>query len=194
MDVGFNNKNTFEHKQLKDVVFLVEATSNEQHNLWREYANDHYDLDGLDTEIPIPSILEQGYNSCTRQQLDEFIELRALADKVIERNRKIKESRKYRVDWIQDNRGFLIEIGQLNKAPICVSFFFAKIKGHRVGFYEVTSRVAHHGMVEDWLTEHFQLTHDGYTRWNHTNADNFHNCIRGLDTLDKEPRDTIYKK
>jgi len=43
------------------------------------------------------------------------------------------------------------------------------------------------------LIKQFQLTHDGYTRWNHTNSSNFHNCVNSLDRLDKEPRETIYK-
>ena len=40
MDVGLNNRNTLGEiaPELTDVVFLVEATSAEQHNLWSEWS------------------------------------------------------------------------------------------------------------------------------------------------------------
>ena len=44
-------------------------------------------------------------------------------------------------------------------------------------------------MVEDWFLAKFQLTHDNYTRWNHVDSNNFHNCVNSLDRLDIEPRD-----
>src|SRR3989304_1827163 len=42
MDVGLNNRNTLGEvaPELADVVFLVEATSTEQHNLWSEWAEE----------------------------------------------------------------------------------------------------------------------------------------------------------
>ena len=52
MDVGLNNKNLFKEEELKDVVFLVEATPQERHNLWVDYCIDHYDYFGLDELFP----------------------------------------------------------------------------------------------------------------------------------------------
>lgn len=49
-------------------------------------------------------------------------------------------------------------------------------------------RAVDHSMVDNWLREHFQLTHDGYTRWNHVDSNNFHNCVGSFNRLDKEPR------
>lgn len=54
MDVGFNNTNTFEIEELKDVEFLVDATSTEKFELWKECAKEHYDLNKLDRELPCP--------------------------------------------------------------------------------------------------------------------------------------------
>ena len=79
------------------------------------------------------------------------------------------------------------------KLPIYISFNYAIVDGHKILFYECKSLLAHHGYVEAFFKTYFQRTHDGYSRWNHTDAMNAHNCFGYFYTLDKEPRDTKYK-
>jgi hypothetical protein len=125
---------------------------------------------------------------------EEFISLLSLEfrEKVSTLNRKVEQVLIKRVDWKQIGSGFGITIGQVQKKPVTVSFSFAIINGKKVCFYYCMSRMADYTMIHDWLISKFQLTHDNYTRWNHSDATNFN--PRDLEDIDKEPRNTIYKK
>lgn len=73
--------------------------------------------------------------------------------------------------------------------PVMVSFMLAEINDVLVAFYSSDSLLSHHGYIEEFLSENFQLTHDNYSRWNHTNATNFHTgCLRELDELPRESK------
>jgi hypothetical protein len=54
-------------------------------------------------------------------------------------------------DWKQEGMGFMTCIGELAGRPVCVGGFYARINGIRVMFYEATSQVVDHDMVERWL-------------------------------------------
>lgn len=191
MDVGLNNKNTFEHEQLKDVVFLVEATSPEQHNLWQEWAKDYRDVHSLDIPIKIPEkfkLFEDSVRDLFSPELRAEIEiLKMTCKRVAIRNDDIAESQEHRVDWEQMT-GVLIHIGN----EIYLSFSFVKINGKKIAFYYPSSAKVDYTLIEKWLIKHFQRTHDNYTRWNHTDAQNFHNCVNSLDDIDEKPRKTKY--
>jgi hypothetical protein len=77
--------------------------------------------------------------------------------------------------------------------PVMLELSFAIVNGHKIAFYTSNSRLVHWGYIEAFLITYFQRTHDGYTRWNHTNASNVHNCFGSLDDIDKKPRDAKYK-
>lgn len=182
MDVGLNNRNTLGEVDpaFTDVVFLVNATSTEKFNLWQEYSKESMsNVQPLSDEII----------SKLKEELDSN-----LFDKVLALNKKVDKNKLKRIDWEQISSGFALKIGQIDSRPVCVTFSFAIINEKKICFYEATSQAVCHKMIEDFLIEKFQLTHDNYCRWNHTNADNFHNCVGGLGRRDKEPRDTIYKK
>jgi hypothetical protein len=199
MDVGLNNRNTFEDPELKDVVFLVEATNQEYHNLWKDWSLEYCTIGKMYKQIPIPPIenislfTDNVQRTLTGKQQLELYQLQKMYESVVERNKEIKELVDRRVNWKDISAGFWRQIGTHKNMPVCISFRFAYINGHKIAFYESTSQVAHHGMIEKYLIEKFQLTHDGYTRWNHTDATNFHNCVNSLDDLDIEPRDTTYE-
>ena len=182
MDVGLNNRNTLGEiaPEFKDVVFFVEATSTERNTLWSEWATQ--------SMANIEPISEE-MMSLIQEKLDSEI----LYERILKLNRKVKGNSHPRVDWGQIYAGVVITIGHVGKLPICVSFNFAFINGKKICFYEATSQVVNHKMIEDWIISKFQLTHDKYCRWNHTNAVNFHNCVHSLDNLDKKPRNTVYK-
>lgn len=63
--------------------------------------------------------------------------------------------------WEQDCRGFMETIGHVNKMPVCVTFFWYKINGHLILFYNATSQVVDHRMVEDWLDKYCNPKHNG---------------------------------
>ena len=185
MDVGLNNKNTLGEidPSFKDVVFLVEATSNEQFTLWVEWSKESMsNIEPLSDDL-----MNDLVNSIMIHHYDEL-------KKVIDLNNKVKKFKRTRVDWKQVNSGFMLTIGHIKKMPVCVEFSFAFINGKKICFYNCSSRVADHTMIKDWLIERFQLTNDGYTRWNHTDSSNFHNCVNSLDNIDVKPRRTVYKK
>lgn len=74
------------------------------------------------------------------------------------------------IGWEEDNSGFGQTIGYLGKGkPVAVSFFFAKLYGKRICFYEITSRYSDYMMVEKFIRKN-------YTK-NITNAMNFHHAI-----------------
>jgi hypothetical protein len=178
MDVGFNNKNMLGEidPAFKDVVFFVDATTEEQFGLWREYSKE-----SMTNIEPISEDFIQTLPENFRGRVEKL-------------NNQVKRAQHKRIDWKQVSSGFGLTLGKLDDRPICVCFSFAYINGHKICFYEATSQVVDHKLIEKWLKTHFQLTHDGYTRWNHTNATNFHNCVSGLENLDKEPRETVYER
>lgn len=203
MDVGFNNRNNLhialDNKMFEDVEWLVEANSNETQELWAQWCNQsmsnysNLKVSDKDAEIMFISLgakaLELGFG-------DELA-------KMVELNKKINEDRKHRRNWEQVYTGYWYTIVELEcnipgdekkkKLPVNISFQFFIIEGHKIAFYCSDSALTHNFYIEAFLKTHFQRTHDGYTRWNHTNAQNFHNCINYFDTVDKEPRDTIYE-
>lgn len=88
-------------------------------------------------------------------------------------------------DWKQESMGQTITIGTCDKRPVCISIFWSWLDGHRVMFYEASSQVVDHKMVEKWIW-HFSkhIKWDG-TRWAHTNSSNFHHCINTIQDLNK---------
>ncbi len=181
MDIGLNNRSKLHEidNRFADVVFLVEANSNEVHNLWQQWSGKSVE------SMPIKLLHEM---------LRDYRALfSAFPKELLEKVEDVVNAAHNFVKWEQISEGFLYKIGELAGHPIRVNFRFAIINGKKVAFYTGSSRVYDHTMVENWLTSHFQLTHDNYTRWNHVDAQNFHNCVNGLDNLDKEPRDTIYR-
>jgi hypothetical protein len=82
-------------------------------------------------------------------------------------------------DWQQVSMGHGITIGHLGDRPVCVSIFYAILDGHKVMFYDATSQVVDHAMIDEWLKHHTleKVRWDNGTRWAHTNAMNFHHCL-----------------
>ncbi len=178
MDLGLNNRNKLGEidPMFNDVVFLVEATSEEKHFLWKEKA--FIEFESLSEYIMKEAEATLDFGS--------FKKLEKL-------NNKIKKDNWNKVEWEQINEGFYLTIGHIDNRPICVSFSFAIIEGKKICFYYGSSEVVDYKMIENWLIDRFQLTNDNYNCWNKTDAGNFHNCINALDCIDKEPRDTVYK-
>jgi len=185
MDVGLSNKNYLGlvDPAFEDVKFIVECDGhNDQFRLWQEYA-------------PGSSSNIEPLSKDTMDLLAiKLIKEPNLFDHIAKLNRKVDNNYMPRVkSWQEISSGFILEIGKGQfgdqSLPICVSFSFAIINGVKICFYYECSQARNSKMVDDWFRSKFQLTNDNYTRWNHVDAGNFHNCIGALDRLDTEPRE-----
>ena len=89
-----------------------------------------------------------------------------------------------RYTFEQDGMGFTKHIGKFGGMPVVICLFRYKIDGHWVLFYEATSQVVDHRMINKWLDEHV-LTHcpsiEG--RVHHCNSMNFGNCLLAIDRV-----------
>lgn len=163
MDTGLNNTNTLhlalDNEYLKDVEWIVEASSEEQYQLWKD---------------------------------NKYCEDKSIQHEWVE----VSHGSGYSILEIQINSVNLFNGETLNikeLLPVTINFSFAIIDGHKILFYESNSLLTHYGYIEAFLVTYFQRTNDNYTRWNHTNATNFHNCVGHLNRIDVEPRDTAYQ-
>ncbi len=82
--------------------------------------------------------------------------------------------------WVQDSLGFLQTVGTLADMPVAVSVFWATVDGKLVLFYEATSRVVDHEMVDEWIKKN---TPTAVIR---TNAMNFHNVLGAIEHANKK--------
>lgn len=96
----------------------------------------------------------------------------------------LAEETKYRVNWKDDSMGSSMQIGEINKRPICVTFFWTKINNRLIMFYECTSQLVDHEMLQNWLKKYCNPQHQG-SRSN-CDAFNFHNCIHYINDTNKQ--------
>jgi len=146
-------------KRFVDTVFAIDATSHEQFTLWQQFAKQ----------------ADERYSLYSPAQIETWRDRRTRPLRTLDAERRIR--RICRVDWEEDNMGFFMTIGHLDNRPVCVSFSFAKINGKRVVFYEGTSQLVDHAMIETWFEDNFYPLYDGGTRHAHCNAENFHHCL-----------------
>ena len=81
-----------------------------------------------------------------------------------------------RYNWVQINPGHWEIIGELDKRPVAITIFWARVDGYLIAFWEVTSQVADYAMVRKWQEKIFPKVPT-------VNAMNFHNAIRVIDEL-----------
>lgn len=203
MDVGFNNTNTLHlalgEKELEDVVWLVEANSNEAHQLWADWSEQSItNFKPIEMEkTEADALIVKAYSSMSPREAEK---IRLL----VEMNTRVLKYGGKRKKWKQIPAGHsftIIEleckptngIGPVQTLAVRIDFRYFVIDGFKIAFYSSNAIISHRFYVEAFLKTYFQRTHDNYTRWNHTDAQNFHNCINYLDTLDKNPRETSYK-
>lgn len=84
-----------------------------------------------------------------------------------------------RCTWKQLNPGFHQTIGHLDNRPISVCVFWNYVNGKLVAFYEATSQVADHQMVEDWIFKQCSPKWGG-SRRAQCNAMNFHHVLSAV--------------
>lgn len=86
-------------------------------------------------------------------------------------------------NWEQDI-GHGIRVGKVGKHEVWVNFMFSKLDGQMVCFYNATSQVVDHTMVENWIKKNCPVkTSDG--RWAMCDADNFHHAIHRIEEINE---------
>lgn len=86
--------------------------------------------------------------------------------------------------WEQVMEGRMITIGQIDRRPVTICINWAYLNGYKVMFYEGTSQVVDHQMVERWI-DHFasDIKWDNGYRRARTDSNNFHSCIHAIQEL-----------
>lgn len=79
-----------------------------------------------------------------------------------------------RLPWEQIALGYGDTVGEFGGMPVAVSVTFARVLGQVIVFYEATSQVVDHRMVEKWTQTAFPASRG------RTNATNFHICVDDL--------------
>lgn len=85
-----------------------------------------------------------------------------------------------KLNWRSEGRGTGLQIGELDSRPVMLCLIWEWLNGRLVCFYEATSQVVDHAMIEKWLekTCNGKRTHDD--RPITCDANNFHHCLTGL--------------
>lgn len=61
------------------------------------------------------------------------------------------EERREEFDWQEDRAGYFANLGDWHKKPVCLSIKFARLMGLEIIFWEDTSMVVNHQMIDDWF-------------------------------------------
>lgn len=80
--------------------------------------------------------------------------------------------------WVQGLSGFLERVGEINDLPVCISLQVDEVDGHRLLFYNATSRAVDHDQIKTWLHANLPDTAKRDGRVNRVDAMNFHNVFR----------------
>lgn len=94
----------------------------------------------------------------------------------------------YTVEWSGIGaHGYLMTVGHVGELPVCVSLTLDEIAGKPVLFYEPTSRVVDHQMIEEWFAANLPVPKcDGGTRRAHCDAMNFAHCLHAIADAERQ--------
>jgi len=87
--------------------------------------------------------------------------------------------------WEQMNPGWLINVGEIDKRPCCISVSWYKIDGQMIMFWYSCSQVTDSVAAEKWIIDHWDGKWDGGTRRAWTDAQNFHHCLEAIRDANK---------
>lgn len=93
--------------------------------------------------------------------------------------------------WEAEGSGYAITIGHIDRRPVVLSLFYAKIEGRRVCFFAGESQVVDHRMIDEWLekrTKHIRWDRGSRPRRARRavcDATNFHLCLDAVRELNR---------
>ena len=76
-----------------------------------------------------------------------------------------------KINWEEDCAGIFKEMGRIGTRPITVSFWFVKLNGVRVCFYDGESALVDYNMIHAWVNEQCPQLKGC------CDPMNFHNCL-----------------
>lgn len=83
--------------------------------------------------------------------------------------------------WKAGGGGPMVQVGEIADMPVCIALLVNEIDGHRILFYDATSQVVDHRLIDEWLEKNLPVTafedSDPRKRLNSTNAMNFSNVL-----------------
>lgn len=97
------------------------------------------------------------------------------ADEAYDKEYGDKPRHHRRIPWQQITLGYGDTVGHVGDSPVFVTVSFARVLGQVIVFYEATSQVVDHRMVEKWTQTAFPASRGK------TNATNFHICVHELE-------------
>lgn len=98
-----------------------------------------------------------------------------------------ENEREGHVVWEDVSSGYMHTIQELpigdTRMPVTVQIFFAILDGKVVAFYEPTSQVVDHRLVDAWVS----VESEAYRAGRKCNAMNFHQCLQEVRVVHPEP-------
>lgn len=88
-----------------------------------------------------------------------------------------KDCQTHKNEWVADNSGIMVLVGEVNELPVNISVNWNTIDGLKVLFWHPISRMVDYQMIEDWFKRNCNPTYDGGKRRACTSAQNFHIVI-----------------
>lgn len=85
------------------------------------------------------------------------------------------------VHWEQVCDGKMEMVGKLGNREVWVSFRWAWLDGQLIAFWEATSQLVDHKLVDAWLAKHFTGRYDNGHRPATCDAMNFGHCLSAID-------------
>lgn len=136
-------------------VFWRHTNSNPRHPAILRIAVDKYDLTKhSDTRFKTTDFLVEA-NSCESLYL-------------------WKDCQERKNEWVQDNAGLMIKVGEVNDMPVNISVNWNTIDGLKVLFWHPISRIVDYKMIEDWFERNCDPKYCNGERRAKTDAQNFH--------------------
>lgn len=134
----------------------------------------------------IPTTIDEVSSMSSDEKLERaffFVNADSFSKFELWRVNKYEEEEKYKVDWVEDGSGFVVQVGTLyrkngeiyEEMPVMVTCMFGILNGVYVCFYTSDSMVTDWEMVENFISK-YAGQYDSASRRAMTNASNFHHC------------------
>lgn len=91
------------------------------------------------------------------------------------------------VKWEQDNSGIGCAVGQIGDRPVMLSFLWTDIDGRTIVFWECTSQVADHKMIEEWMKKYAPHWFPEGRRYKTLDAGDFCHMVWEIRELNEVP-------
>jgi hypothetical protein len=88
-----------------------------------------------------------------------------------------KDCQERKNEWVQDNSGLMVKVGEVNDMPVNISVLWNTVDDLKVLFWHPISRMVDYDMITDWFVRNCDPKYCNGERRAKTNAQNFHLVI-----------------